>query len=417
MAEAVANANLDPSAGQTHDSPERDSPGSPQETALNQGLRVWAEVDLDRLAANVRQLRQAAGEAKLLAVVKGNAYGHGSVPVARTAIENGAWGLGVISVEEGEELRRGGISAPIVILGSATPAMSRRVVRSGLSPTIGSLEMGVALSAAACSFGRECSVHVKVETGLNRYGLIPDEAVALAEALRTLPGLAVEGLSSHLASVDEGDKTFTLEQYAVFRSCAERLPWVPLHHIASTGGLLDLPDLRLAMVRTGIGIYGYYPSDEVSHALSLQPVLSLRSRVARVSTVAVGDSVGYSRTWVAQRPSVIATVMAGYADGWRRSLSNSGSALVRGRRVPIAGRVAMDMHMLDVTGVPGVRVDDEVTLIGEQGGERLSADEVARDAGTISYEILAGIMHRVPRLYVRDGKIVATHDLAGYHEQ
>lgn len=387
-----------------------------REAIYSRGLRAWAEIDLDHLASNVRNLVQAAGDAKLLAVVKGNAYGHGAVPVAHTAIESGAWGLGVIGVDEGEELRRAGIDAPIVVLGSTTPAMSARIVQAHLRPTIGSLEMGRALSDASRALDRICRVHVKLETGLNRYGLVPELAVELAESLRSLPNLVVEGLASHLASVDEGDKTYTHQQFEVFRSCAERLPWVPVHHIASTGGLLDLPDLRMAMVRTGIGIYGYYPSEEVSHAVPLQPVLSLRTRVARVTTIATGESVGYGRSWVAQRPSVIATVMAGYADGVRRSLSNTGSALVRGMRAPVAGRIAMDMHMLDVTDIPGVAVDDEVTLIGEQAGVVLSADEVGRGAGTISYEILTGIMHRVPRFYIKNGRIVAEHDLAGYRE-
>jgi alanine racemase len=409
------NATVGPGAGQTTlldcDTP----PSSPRETALREGLRVWAEVDLDRLAANVRALKQAAGEAHLLAVVKGNAYGHGAVPVASTALANGAWGAGVIGVEEGAELRMAGFAGPIVVLGSAPPSAAATIVDLDLRPTVASLEMGVALSDAAVRAGSEVAVHVKVETGLNRFGVVPDEAVALAESLRGLPNLTVEGLSTHLASVDEGDKTFTYQQYELFRSCAERLPWVPMHHISSTGGLLDLPDLRLAMVRTGIGLYGYYPSEEVSHSVPLQPVLSLRSRVARVATVMPGESVGYSRTWTATQPARIATVMAGYADGIRRSLSNRGVALVRGCRAQLVGRVAMDMHMIDVSEIPGVQADDEVTLIGEQGGETLSADEVASRAGTISYEILAGIMHRVPRLYIRDGCIAGRHDFAGYH--
>jgi alanine racemase len=368
------------------------------------------------LAANVRALKQAAGDARLLAVVKGNAYGHGAVPVARTAIDNGAWGLGVIGVDEGEELRRAGISDPIVVLGSTSPLVAEKVVALDLRPTVGSLEMAQALSKAAAEAARPVSIHLKVETGLNRFGLLPDAAVALAESLRSLPNLLVEGLSTHLASVDEGDKTFTFQQFDAFRACAERLPWIPLHHVSSTGGLLDLPDLRLAMVRTGIGIYGYYPSEEVSHSVSLAPALSLRSRIARVASVRAGESVGYGRTWTAQRPSRIATVMAGYADGVPRSLSNRGVALVRGRRAPLIGRVAMDMHMIDVTDIPDVQVEDEVTLIGAQGDETLSADEIASRAGTISYEILAGIMHRVPRLYSRAGRIAGRHDLYGYHD-
>ena len=390
--------------------------GSPRETALRDGLRVWAEVDLDLLAANVRSLKNRAGAARVLAVVKGNAYGHGAVPVGRAAIEAGAWGLGVIGLDEGEQLRRAGITAPVLVLGSTPPVLARRLLENDLRVTVGSLEIGQGLSAAAQAIGTEVFVHVKVETGLNRFGVLPAEAVALAERLRELPGVIVEGLSTHLASVDEGDKSFTFEQYRAFCAASERLPWIPMHHISSTGALLDLPDLCLAMVRTGIGVYGYYPSDEVNHDLPLRPVLSLRTRAARVSTVEAGASVGYGRTWTARRRSRIALAMAGYADGLRRSLSGRGVALIRGMRVPFVGRVAMDMVMLDVTDVPDAEAGDEVTLIGRQLNEEITADEVARLSGTISYEVLAGIMARVPRLFIRDGRIVACHDLSGYRE-
>ncbi len=389
---------------------------TPRETALREGLRVWAEIDLDRVAANVRALDQRAGVARLLAVVKANAYGHGAVPVSRAAIEAGAWGLGVISVDEGEELRRAGIDGPVLVLGSSSPAMAQRIVGSGLRAVVGSIEMGQALSAAATSAGRQALVHVKVETGLNRFGLLPPDAVALAETLRGLPGIVVEGLATHLASVDEGDKTFTYQQYKAFRACADQLSWIPLHHISSTGAVLDLPEMGLGLVRCGIGVYGYYPSDEVQRAVELQPVMALRSRVARVANVETGASVGYGRSWTAQRPSRVALVMAGYADGIRRSLSNQGVALVGGRRAPYAGRVAMDMLMLDITDLPDVAVDDEVTLIGEQDGAVLSADELASRAGTISYELLAGVMARVPRLFLRGGCIAARQDLSGYRE-
>ena len=390
--------------------------GSARAKALRQGLRVWAEVDLDRVEANVRALKQRAGEAHLLAVVKANAYGHGAVPVARAALAGGAWGLGVISVEEGEELRRAGVEAPVLVLGSSAAVLARRLVANDLRVTVASLALGEALSSAAREAGNEVFVHVKVETGLNRFGVLPDEAVALAEALRDLPGVVVEGLATHLASVDEGDKSFTFEQYRAFRACSDRLPWVPLHHVSSTGAVLDLTELRLALVRCGIGVYGYYPSDEVSRSVELQPALALRSRVARVATLQAGESVGYARAWRAPRQSRVALVLAGYGDGVRRSLSNRGVALVRGQRAPFAGRVAMDMLMLDVTDIPDVAVDDEVTLIGAQGDESVSADEVGSLAGTISYEVLAGIMARVPRLFLRGGRVVACQDLAGYRE-
>ncbi len=391
-------------------------PDSVRQIALREGLRVWAEVDLDCLAENVRALSQRAGQSRLLAVTKGNAYGHGAVPVAREALAAGAWGLGVTDVFEGEELRRSGIAAPILVLGSSSISMARRLVASRLRCTLGSLEMGRALSAAASAAGEKAIVHIKVETGLNRYGLDPDGAQLLAEQLRGLPNIEVEGISTHLASVDEGDKTYTNEQYLAFRAVAKELAWIPLQHVASTGAVLDLPDLNLGLVRCGIGIYGYYPSDEVSRAVQLKPALALRSRIARVTAIEAGTSVGYGRAWTAERRSLIALVMAGYADGLPRSLSNRGVILVRGQRAPLVGRMAMDMHMIDITNIRGVEVDDEVTLIGEQDRESIWATEVGSLAGTISYEILAGLAARVPRLFIKGGRLVAIQDHAGHRD-
>jgi alanine racemase len=388
-----------------------------REIARREGHRVWAEIDLDAIESNVRGLVALAGDAKLLAVVKGNAYGHGAIAIAQAALRCGAWGLGVVSLEEGEELRRGGIDAPILVLGASSPALAARLVAADLRVTIASRQEAEALATAALAAGARARVHLKVETGLNRFGLRPDDVVALAEALRGVNGLEVEGIATHLAAVDEGDKTFTYQQFEAFRLAAERLPWVPLHHVSSTGALLDLPDLRLGLVRTGIGLYGYYPSDEVTRPIPLQPALSLRSRIARVSSVPAGESVGYGRTWTAPEGARVALVMAGYADGVRRVLSNQGVALVRGHRAPFVGRVAMDMLMLDVTQIPDVALDDEVTLIGAQGDERIDADEVAGLSGTISYEVLAGVMARVPRVYVKGGRIVAVQDGLGYRER
>ncbi|HXH23167.1 MAG TPA: alanine racemase [Dehalococcoidia bacterium] len=389
---------------------------SAREWALRSGLRVWAEIDLDRIEANVRALIAREAAPRLLAVVKGNAYGHGATAVGKAALAAGAWGLGVIGVEEGEVLRRNGIDAPVLVLGSISPGIAPRVVAASLRATVASMETARALSDAAVAAGREAIVHIKVETGLNRYGLLPAEAVAFAEAVRELPGVVVEGLSTHFAAVDEGDKEFTFRQYFAFRDAADKLPWIPVHHLSSTGGILDLPELGLGMVRAGIGVYGYYPSEFVSRGVALSPVLQLRTRVARVQRLQPGEYVGYARTWQARRPSVIATIMAGYADGIHRILSNRGFAIVQGRRAPFAGRVAMDMLMLDVTDIPGVAVEDEVTLIGEQGSESIWADEVAALSETISYEVLASLSSRVVRLYTRGGRLVACEDLEGYRE-
>jgi alanine racemase len=389
---------------------------SARQIALAEGLRVWAEIDLDQLTANIQALKKQAGDARLLVVVKANAYGHGAVSTARAAVQAGAWGLGVASLEEGEELRRAGISAPVLVLSSSAPAQAERLVSADLRVTIGTLALGEALSHAATALGREALVHVKVETGMNRYGVAPEEAEPLALALRDLPGVSVEGVSTHLASSDEEDKTFTRHQHQRFIECARTLDWIPIHHVSNTGALLDLPDLRRGMVRCGIGVYGYYPSASVRREVALAQVLALRSRVARVASLEVGEGVGYGLDWRAQRPSRIALVLAGYGDGIRRALSNRGVALVRGCRAPYAGRVAMDMLMLDVTDVPGVALDDEVTLLGTQGDECVDADEMASLCGTISYEVLCGLMERVPRLYIRSGEIVGRHDLAGLRE-
>ena len=386
---------------------------TPRESAITEGLRVWAEIDLDRLTSNVEALKRHADDARLMVVVKANAYGHGAVSVGLAAIQAGAWGLGVASLEEGDELRRAGVSAPILVLSSTRPAQAAGLVQRDLSVTVGSYEMGEALSQAGQALDRTAKVHVKVETGMNRFGVQPDEAVALAERLRDLPNLQVEGISSHLARADEADKAFTHAQYGAFRECIERLAWVPIHHISNTAGLLNMPEMRHGMVRCGLGVYGYYPSADTSRDVVLQPVLSLRSRVAKVAELQPGQGVGYGMTWRASRPSRVAVVLAGYGDGLQVALSNKGVALVRGQRAPYAGRVMMDMLTLDVTDIPGVEVDDEVTLIGEQGGETIDAEDMARHAGTISYEILCSMMERVPRLYLRDGHVSARQDLTG----
>ncbi len=389
---------------------------SAREIALQEGLRVWAEIDLDKLTANVQALKRQAGAARLLVVVKANAYGHGAVATARAAVDAGAWGLGVASLEEGADLRRAGIKAPILVLSRSAPAQAERLLQSDLRVTIGDLELGQSLSQAAQGSGRDALVHLKIETGMQRFGVPPEEAGELAEALRSLPGVVVEGLSTHLASSDDPDKRFTRDQYQRFLDCAAALDWIPIHHVSNTGALLELPELRLGLVRCGIGVYGYYPSGAVSRDVALEPVMSLHSRVARVATVEKGEGVGYGLAWRAQRRSQIALVLAGYGDGIRRTLTNRGVALVRGQRAPFAGRVAMDMLMLDVTDIPGVTLDDEVTLLGRQAGEGIDADEIAGLCDTICYEIISGLMERVPRLYTRGGVIVARQDLAGLHE-
>jgi alanine racemase len=375
------------------------------------GRPVWADIDLDALAHNIRELKRRAGSAQLMAVVKANAYGHGAIAVARAALAAGADRLGVICLDEGEELRRAGITAPILIMGFTPVSQAERTVDLSLTPTVSSQQMALALARFAVEKGVTVTIHLKIETGLNRYGLPPEQLLPLAESLRQLPGLDVEGLFTHFATGDAADKSYVRLQFQRFTQVADKLPWIRMRHAANTANLIDMPELALDMVRPGIGIYGCYPSPHVQRSVDLRPVLSLKSRVARLRRLEPGESVSYGCTWTAARPSVVALVMCGYGDGLRRELSNKGNVLIRGRRAPIIGRIAMDMCITDVTDIPYVALDDEVVIIGRQRDDEIPAEEVAALCGTINYEILTGISARVPRVYRRGGKIVAVQTL------
>ncbi|ABS27670.1 alanine racemase [Anaeromyxobacter sp. Fw109-5] len=376
------------------------------------GRPVWAEIDLDALAHNVRLLAARAAPSKLYAVVKANAYGHGAIAVGRAALAAGASALAVVCVDEAEELRRGGVDAPILVIGYTPPADAARVVALDLRPTVASADVAEALAVAAKRRGVPVAVHLELETGLNRHGLTPDALVALATRLRAMPELRVEGLFTHFAAAEEGDQRFTRRQFDVLRDVSARLSWIPERHCAASASLLLDHEMALEVVRAGLSMYGYRPAPWCGTDADLRPVLSLRARVARVLEVERGATVGYGRTWAAARPSRVALVMCGYADGYRRSLGNRAHLLVRGRRAPVVGRVAMDMCMVDVTAVPEVRAGDVATLLGRDGEERVDADELASLADTISWEILAGITARVPRLYLRGGVVESVSTLA-----
>ena len=375
------------------------------------GRPAWAEIDLDALGRNVRLLASRAAPSRLWAVVKANAYGHGAVACGRAALEAGAAGLAVVCVDEGEELRQAGIDAPVLIVGYTPPSDAERVVALRLRPTVGAWELVEPLAAAARRAGWTVPIHLELESGLNRHGLAPEALVALAERARGTPAVEVEGLFTHFAAAEEGDQRFTRRQFDVLREVSARLPFVKERHCAASASVLLDPEMRLDAVRTGLSMYGYRPAPWCGTDADLTPVLSLRARVARVLDVERGATVGYGRTWAAARPSRIALVMCGYADGYRRGFGNRAHLVVRGRRAPVVGRVAMDMCMVDVTAVPGVAVGDVATLLGRDGDERVDADELAALADTISWEILAGLTARVPRLYLRGGEVQAVSTL------
>ena len=377
---------------------------------------TWAEVDLDAIAHNARGLKERVGEeTELMAVVKANAYGHGAVPVARTALENGASRLAVNRTLEGVELRQAGLTAPILILGYSLPGEAEAIVRWDLTPTVTTVEGALALSAMSDRQGKVTPIHVKVDTGMGRFGLLPDEVVPFVRRISELPGLKLEGLFTHFAVADSADKTYTRRQFGLYMRVVRQLEeagfTIPLKHVANSAATLDLPEMHLDMVRCGIALYGLRPSDEVEPAIPLRPAMALKSRVARVRTLPPGSSISYGCTYTTTRPTPVALVPVGYGDGYHRLLSNKGSVLIGGKRAPIVGRVCMDQFVVDVTDINGVRQDDEVVIFGCQGKEEISAEEVAALAGTINYEIVTSILPRVTRVYLKGGQVVEVRPL------
>jgi alanine racemase len=369
---------------------------------LHPGRPTWVEVDLEAIAHNVRRIVELAGPGvKVLTVLKADAYGHGAVRVARTALNNGAYYLGVASINEGVLLRRAGITAPILVLGYTPAWQARELVLNGLSATVFNLDVARALSRVAGELDSQVRVHVKVDTGMGRLGLLPDEVVPLVRDLRALPHLTLEGIFSHF-SVADTDPDYTRWQIGRFRqvlgALAEEGVGFPLIHVANSAAILSLPDSHFTMVRLGLAMYGLDPSARIPCPPDFRPALTFKTQVAQVKTLPPGSYVSYGNTYQTQGEQRIAVIPVGYADGFRRAPRHWGEVLVRGERVPIVGRVCMDQTMIDVTAIPDVRQGDEVVLIGEQGGERITAEDVAERLGTINYEVVSEILARVPRV-------------------
>lgn len=380
------------------------------------GRAFWAEIDLDAIAANVTALRRCLPPGtEFMAVVKANAYGHGAVQVARAVVAAGATWLGVNLADEGVQLRRAGLGCRILILGYVPPWEAEKVVFHSLTPTVNTPQQALATASASRWRGLATAVHVKVDTGMSRFGLLPEEVVPFLRQLNALPHLHCEGLWTHFATADEADKAFTYQQLSIYQQVVRRLDEAGLRpryrHVANSAATLNLPEAHLDLVRCGIAIYGLYPSRAVGREVALRPALALKACVGRVSAHPAGTSVGYGRTYVAERDFVAALVPGGYADGLRRSLSNLGEVLVRGRRARILGRVSMDQVVVDVTHIPGVEVGDEVVVLGRQGEECITAEDLAAWTETINYEVVTAIAARVPRLYLREGRVVATETL------
>ena len=370
---------------------------------------TYVVVDLDVLADNFQTICQKAG-VPVMAVIKANAYGHGAVQIARRLREQCAF-FGVATLSEALELRQAGLDNPILILGKAPVCAFPQMISQGIRPTIFTYEDALALSEAARELGMAAPFHFAVDTGMSRIGFqAMEEAADICAKIAKLPGLVAEGLFSHFFAADSRDLTQAEEQTRLFDQfdamLRERGVQVKLRHLDNSAGIMNFAN-HYEMVRSGIVTYGLYPSDQVDTGkLPIKPILSWHSRVIYVKSLPAGRTVGYGATFVTRRPTVVATIPVGYADGYSRSLSNRFYVLIRGRKAPILGRVCMDQMMVDVTDIPGVREDDPVVLIGTDGKETITMEQISEQAGSFNYEFPCSISRRVPRLYRHDGEIV-----------
>jgi len=371
---------------------------------LSQGRPTFCLIDLDALRWNFRQARKkVAPGVKILSVVKANAYGHGAPEVARLLAQEGSDAFGVATVEEGAELRKTGISSPVVILPGVYPEQLEEIRENRLTPAICEPMMLRELENTVRKRGVSLSFHLKVDTGMGRIGFPASEIDSWLPELQNLKALRFEGLFSHFSQAENVEGNYTLKQLEIFHRVVERVRGAghrpSLIHLANSASVITLPDAHFSLVRPGLMLYGVYPGPEMIHQISLKPVLSWKTRIFQLKKLPKGSSVSYGRTFVTKRESLIATLPVGYADGYPRLLSNCGAVLVGGKRAPIVGRVCMDLTMVDVTDIEKIKQGDEVVLLGKQERESISADEMAGWAETISYEIFTSISARVPRIY------------------
>ena len=371
--------------------------------------RIYANIHMDALEQNLSSMKANLKEGtKMIGVIKADAYGHGAVPVAQyMEPKDYVWGFAAATEEEAVELRRAGITKPILILGFTFPEHYEQMAKLGIRPAVFTLEMAEQMAEAAQRVGETMHIHLAVDTGMGRIGLYDDaRGVKTACAIAKLKGLQIEGLFTHFARADESSiepAKIQLDRYLHFAGELEKAGLaISLHHVSNSACIMQFPEANLDLVRAGITLYGLFPSDEVREdPVFLHPLMELKSRVAYVKDVAPGTSISYGGTFVADHPMRVATIPVGYADGYPRSLSNKGYVLIHGRRCPILGRICMDQFMVDVTDLPQVHVFDDVTLLGTDGDERITAEMLGDLSGRFNYELVCNISKRVPRIYVK----------------
>lgn len=375
--------------------------------------RAWAEVNLDHIAHNMREIRRVtSGNAKIMAIVKADAYGHGFLEVSKTLLENGADYLAVALLDEARQLRNCGIDVPIVILGHTPEPRVEELIRFDITQTVFSYTLAEVISRAAVAQNKRAKIHIKVDTGMTRLGFSADEkGIRTILSIARLPGIEIEGIFTHFASADEKDTGFTKYQFEKFISICDRLKKenldIPIKHACNSAGIMQFPEMHLDMVRPGIVLYGLYPSDEVNKGkIHLKPAMQLKAIITQLKEVPAGISVSYGRVYTTQRDSVVATIPIGYADGVSRILTGRAKMIAGDKIVPVIGRICMDYCMIDVTDLKGITVGDEVVIFGRKDELHIPVEDIARSMGTVNYEIVCIIGKRIPRVYIQDGKVV-----------
>ena len=369
--------------------------------------RVCAEIDLDAIAYNMEQMKKRIGDhARLIAVVKADGYGHGAVPVAKMFEAcSYVWGYAVACLEEATELREHGIRKPILVLGCVFPDQFEEMIRYDVRPAVYMESMAELISQEAVRQEKDAFIHIKIDTGMGRIGFpVTEESADAIERISRLPGIRIEGMFTHFAKADERDKTYTFLQHDRFMRMKELVEkrQVPVRYFDcdNSAGIIDFPDMKHDLARAGIAMYGMYPSDEVDQkAVDLRPALSLVSHVSFVKEVEAGTPISYGGTFVSDRPMRVATIPVGYGDGYPRSLSNKGYVLIHGKRARILGRVCMDQFMADVTDIPETAFMDRAVLVGRDGDEEITMDELADLSGRFNYEFVCCLGKRIPRIY------------------
>jgi alanine racemase len=377
---------------------------SATQQALPEGRPTVCLVDHGALRFNLSKIRERVGpRVKILSMVKANAYGHGAGAVTHTLRGAGSDAFGVATVSEGIELRRAGIEAPILIVGGTYEEQLGDLIEHSLTPAVYDVDGLEKLDAAVGRRGAMLGIHLKIDTGMGRLGLAAADYESWSGAIKKLGALRLDGIFSHFSHAESVAGDYTRRQLEIFNDVLERLRGAnirpPLAHLANSAATITLPSAYFDMVRPGIMLYGVHPAADMAAAIDLQPVLTWKTKILQLKKVPAGSSISYGQTFVAKRESLIATLPVGYADGYPRLLSNRGEVLVRGQSAPVAGRVCMDLTMIDVTDIRNVRQGDEVILLGRQGDAEISADRLAAWANTISYEILTSISARVPRIH------------------